>query len=1167
MRRLILSVFFIGVFIASAYSQIPGLKGRSGYFTMPATIKEGDYISNKVIFKLKKEYSSLANNTSISHSDFQALLVAINGSLNKKHLSSFKSVHGVVGRFNEDAPLARIYELDYKDAYPVELVINQLYSFNLVEYAEPIYIPKLLYTPNDPQATNQYYLTLISAYPAWDVQKGDTNIVIGIVDTGVELTHPDLINNIKHNYNDPIDGLDNDGDGYIDNYSGWDLGEGDNDPTPSAGGQHGTWVSGCAVAVPDNGGGGVGVGFNTKIMPIKITNSSGYLTAAYDGIVYAAEHGCKVINNSWGTEGGYSQYCQEIVNYAVAKGCVVVAAAGNNNNEGLFYPASYENVVSVAGTDQTDQKWIFNTPNGSNYNGFVDLCAPAKAIYTTYQGGGFINIGGGTSFASPQVAAAAALVMAQFPSYTNKQVVGQLKVTTSNIYSLPFNTTYAGKLGTGRLNVFKALTETSYSYVEPAAVRTVYGRLGAGETVDIWIDLINQLAATSGVTATISTSNPNVTIVSNSSSYGSIGTKEKKAGSAPFEITVGTGASINELVVFEVLATNGAYEWKENISIRVNRDYVDVSANDLYTSVTNYGAVGYDFAMFGQGVKYKNTTSLMYEMGLMIGTDSSHVSASRDFEFYTDPLMTIAAPGESDFDVSGTFNDISAGGNSLSTEVTQKTMAWSSAGHNKYVIVEYCIKNKGTTDITNGYVGLYADFDIIDGKKNKAGYVAGKRLGYGYKEGGVYAGIQLLTNDQANFYAFNNDGSNGSINLSDGFSSSEQFMALSAATSHTSATEGDIAGMLSAGPLNIPQGDSTWVTFAIIGGDNLNDLIASANNAASKYKDMRAVKMTLADFADVSCKGATNGKIAVDLSSGKQPYAISWTNAPGVTTATADNLSAGTYTVKVKDKMKFEATQTFTISEPTALKISMGAVKDVDCNGDYSGSVQVNVSGGTPTYYYNWHNSSISSVANPALPAGKHIVTVSDARGCSLSDSIKVSEPVKLIAAVASHTDDTTNTSQGSATITVSGGTGSYTYAWDDALSQHTSTATGLSAKNYTVTISDSHNCQVTQEVTIAGGSNKNAIEENDPSRYSMTVFPNPANNYFFVEFELPEHESLDLSIYDENGKKVKEVISGVYTKGAYKVLVSSEDLNSGLYFYQLKTSSASATGKVTVLK
>ena len=140
-----------------------------------------------------------------------------------------------------------------------------------------------MYQPNDPSADSvtQYHLKNIQAYLGWAISKGDTNTVIGIVDTGTDWDHPDLQDNIKHNYADTIDGVDNDNDGYIDNYRGWDLGENDNDPSSSVssfGVHHGTGVSGIAAATTDNSKGVAGVGFKCKFLPVKIFNDNNQLT-------------------------------------------------------------------------------------------------------------------------------------------------------------------------------------------------------------------------------------------------------------------------------------------------------------------------------------------------------------------------------------------------------------------------------------------------------------------------------------------------------------------------------------------------------------------------------------------------------------------------------------------------------------------------------------------------------------------------------------------------------------------------------------------------------------------------------------------------------------------------------------------------------------------------
>ena len=148
--------------------------------------------------------------------------------------------------------LSLIYQVQYTSDQPIEKVINSLLKSGVLEYAEPKYLPKPVFTPNDPSIGLQYHLNKIQAYAAWDIEQGDTNVVIGITDTGTDLDHPDLEPNLKYNYADPIDGIDNDADGYTDNFMGWDLGENDNNPSVGAS-NHGSHVSGCAVSTTNNG--------------------------------------------------------------------------------------------------------------------------------------------------------------------------------------------------------------------------------------------------------------------------------------------------------------------------------------------------------------------------------------------------------------------------------------------------------------------------------------------------------------------------------------------------------------------------------------------------------------------------------------------------------------------------------------------------------------------------------------------------------------------------------------------------------------------------------------------------------------------------------------------------------------------------------------------------
>lgn len=1144
---------------------------------MPSNLSAEDYLSKHVVFKVNGAGKSLLQKNQIDHADFKKMLTIISGKSTKKFPNHIElESRGILERANEKlVDLSLIFEIEYTGNYSLEDVINQVYSFGIVEYAEPVYVPKLLYTLNDPLAFNAYYLDVVQAYHAWDVQRGDTNFVIGIVDTGVDYLHPDLVANIKHNYNDPIDGIDNDMDGRIDNFTGWDLGEGDNDPSPTAGGYHGLWVAGCAAASPNNAFQGAGVGYNIKVMPIKITNSSGYLTAAYDGIVYAADHGCKIINASWGSAGAFSMYNQEVINYAaINKGCLIVAAAGNDNYESLFYPASYENVISVGGTEEDDKKWVFSSTNGSSFNQSVDLCAPSKAIWTTYQGNTYIKIGGGTSFASPQVAAAGALVWSQFPHYTASQVAARLKSTAFNLYTIPFNQTYQGKLGSGRLDIYNALVDPEKPSVGPVRIYSDDGVMAAGDTVSFWIDLQNFLSTASGVSATISSISPSILLIDSIAVYGSFSTLESKQGTSPYKMYIYGTAAQNELVSFLVTITDGTNTWKETISINVNRDYINIENNLIQTSLTNAGTIGYNYGKQGNGFRYKNSSSAIYEMGLVIATDSIKVSSASEFDFNTPFKVSVPSNSESDYDVISTFNDDYAFADKHNIEVTQKCLSWNGSGHDKYIIIEYCLKNKGTSDLKNVFAGIYTDFDIIDRTTNKAGYLSNKKLGYAYKDGSPYYGVQMLSNETPFFYAFNNDGKSGSINTIDGFSSAEQFSSMSGGVSRTSAVYGDVSTMIGASDLDIDQGDSVWVTFALVAGDDLNDITTSATNALAKYKELRAVKVSLDLLSDISCFGAADGKVSLGLSNGKEPYSVTWSGLPGVNSPIVSGLSKGTYQVQIKDKMKFMVFKSYTINEPSQIVYSRTGVTNVLCYGKKTGDVAYSVSGGMPNYYYNWNNPSIASLPHPGLPAGTHFLTISDASGCSIQDTIVIAQPATPVQVSVSAVDDSISLGNGSANASVFGGIAPYSFLWSDTNATSDSTVYKLTEGTYSVEVTDANSCKLSKSVTIKNKVNANENENNNgnsvftyDSKSSLKAFPNPASSYFILEFELDKTGNIDLSMYDEGGKKVKQILSGQYYQGNYKVLVYTDDLASGMYYYALKEDNAAFSGKMSVMK
>ena len=319
-------------------------------------------------------------------------------------------------------------------------------------------------TPNDPGYSQLWGLNNtgqsagtadadIDAPEAWDIQKGNQNLVIGVIDTGVDYNHPDLVGNIWTNPGEIAgDGIDNDNNGYIDDTRGWDFAYNDNNPMDGHG--HGTHVSGTIAGKGNNGVGVTGVAWNAKIMPLKMfddTGSGGYTSNAILAINYATAKGVKLTNNSWGG-GGYSQALSDAINTAGQQGALFIASAGNatqNTDVTPSYPASYNlsNIISVASTTRTDGLSYF-----SNYGATtVDLGAPGSDIYSAWPNSTYNTISG-TSMASPHVTGAAALLWSQNPTWTAQQVKNKLMQTTDPISAL------SGKTVTGgRLNINNAL--------------------------------------------------------------------------------------------------------------------------------------------------------------------------------------------------------------------------------------------------------------------------------------------------------------------------------------------------------------------------------------------------------------------------------------------------------------------------------------------------------------------------------------------------------------------------------------------------------------------------------------------------------------------------------------------------------------------------------------
>ncbi len=361
----------------------------------------------------------------------------------------------------------------------VDAMAQQLSAEPAIEFAEPNFIYTIDRTPNDPLFGDLWGLhntgqsggtpgVDIDAPEAWDYSTGG-DVIVAVIDTGVDYTHPDLVSNMWRNPGEiPANGIDDDGNGYVDDVFGIDTANADSDPFDDN--DHGTHCAGTIAAVGDNGIGIAGVCWRARIMALKFLSASGSGTSfnAIELIQYATRHGARVLNNSWGG-GPYSLALLNAIGVAQASNVLFCAAAGNGGADGIgddndispHYPSSYtnENVIAVAASDRNELLAVFSN-YGSNS---VDLAAPGRAILSCVPGGGYQSWGG-TSMATPHVAGAAALLLS-FNPHLN---VAELKdALLRGVVQAP---AYQGKTLTGgRLNVFNAFRSVTGLFFDHGA--------------------------------------------------------------------------------------------------------------------------------------------------------------------------------------------------------------------------------------------------------------------------------------------------------------------------------------------------------------------------------------------------------------------------------------------------------------------------------------------------------------------------------------------------------------------------------------------------------------------------------------------------------------------------------------------------------------------------
>ena len=429
-------------------------------------------------------------------------------------------------------------------------------KFNLLEsvaFAEGIPFIELSFQPNDEYWQALYGLRQVkadSAFSLFDIESEEYpgimlsgEIVVGIVDGGLMWNHPDLFDNVWRNLGEDADGdgmvlelidnewvfdsgdingLDDDNDGYIDNFVGYDVTFNDNNPIPNNNSiAHGTMVAGCVSATTNNEIGISSVGFSVKLMGINSGDNSGqYITTGYEGLLAAAQMGADIINLSWGNS-SYVESYQNVINAVYNQyNPIIVAAAGNYGVNEPHYPASYNHVLSVTSTSQNNSFSCW-----ANFHETVDLAAPGDDIWCTSTqntSGGYYEPVDGTSFSSPTVAGALALLKSIYPNSDNEFLIS--KILSSANYFEDMNSDCSGEdlsgfLGAGQLNIYDAIIDRGpvELFVNNVTVLTESGLLVPGDTAEVIVNLYNEIGYTplANILATLSVDDTLISILNN----------------------------------------------------------------------------------------------------------------------------------------------------------------------------------------------------------------------------------------------------------------------------------------------------------------------------------------------------------------------------------------------------------------------------------------------------------------------------------------------------------------------------------------------------------------------------------------------------------------------------------------------------------------------------
>lgn len=715
---------------------------------------------------------------------------------------------------------------------------------HVVEYAEPWYTNVLHGVPNDPLVINQDHLTTIRAFPGWDIYKGDSSMIIGIVDNGVTQGHEDLLPNIAPNRGEiPNNGIDDDNNGYIDDAIGCNLtssvdGTLPGNTTNNSVGGHGTSVAGIASAATNNSKGIAGVGYNSRFFPIKAAPiGSGSILYGYQGILYSVQRGFKVVNTSWGRVKPPSPIDISVIDYCLANDVLVVASAGNHGDgfsgagwKELNYPAAYEGVMGV-GESTKDDFVMFTSGLGAN----AVVMAPGNNSLTTNASGGYDQSGSGTSFAAPMGAGLAALVRSKWPALTPLQTIAHILETSDDISAI--NTGY-GAAVPGRINMLRALQTEPFSQPSIRVARSVNrlsgdrdpSRFYVGDTLNLAFDLINDLGLSEPLTVSLrifEESGWTVEVLDAQRSVPAIASGTT-ARTPEFKVIVNIIGE--QPLIFRLDIEGGAYLATRLEHLSPPAYSTDFSNDRIAYTMVDDGNVGYasrQNTLYGIGFNWKNLFSVLAPSGFLLseGADRAvggfaNIEGTKS-DFF--PVKPFAGPQPE----TNIMSDDRAGNRKIGVRVTQKCTFPSLIAD--ATIISVRIQNSSGGALQDLAAGYMLDWDIGSGGSNNTTRLAPEAIPDHLRGANTVAQLFSRSGEQVFICHAAVGGTPGAVGQSagikftsivndpDGFTDADRIRLLSSGTSMQELTEGDLCGVIGMRFPGITPNDESVAFTVVIG--------------------------------------------------------------------------------------------------------------------------------------------------------------------------------------------------------------------------------------------------------------------------------------------------------------------------------------------------------------